>query len=143
MKSFRVNRNRYIGQFEKENVKNWEKLYSAFEKDNDNPVQNESISESQRKFFQIKHKYIACPVKSGLMLIDQKRAHERVLFERYIECLSAERAVSQSDMFPFTMELNPVDYFILKEIEAELELLGFNIDYTGENRITIHGTTFR
>ncbi len=132
-------RNGYIGQFEKENLKNWEKMYSSLEKGNDNPLKNESISESQRKFFQIKYKYIACPVKSGLMLIDQKRAHERVLYERYIECLSAERAVSQSDMFPYTLELNPADYFMLKEIEAELRLLGFSIDYIGENKITING----
>ena len=68
-----------------------------------------------------------CPVKSGLMLIDQKRAHERVLYERFLECLSNNRAISQVDMFPITTELNPSDYFILKEIEGELELLGFSI----------------
>jgi DNA mismatch repair protein MutL len=132
-------RNGYIGQFEKDNVKNWEKLYSALEKGNDAPFQNESINETTRKFFQIKYKYIACPVKSGLMLIDQKRAHERVLYERFLECLSTERAVSQADIFPYELELNPSDYFILKEIEAELELLGFSIEYTGKNKITING----
>ncbi len=41
------------------------------------------IRETERKFFQIKNKYIVCPVKSGLMLIDQKSAHERVLYERF------------------------------------------------------------
>ncbi len=55
------------------------------ERENENPVQFEKISESQRKFFQIKYKYIVCPVKSGLMLIDQKRAHERVLYERFMD----------------------------------------------------------
>ena len=59
------------------------------------------------------------------MLIDQKRAHERVLYERFLECLSNNRAISQIDMFPVTAELNPADYFILKEIEGDLELLGF------------------
>ena len=116
-----------LNDLRRENTANWEKLYSALEKENDNPEQFEKIRESQRKFFQIKNKYIVCPVKSGLMLIDQKRAHERVLYERFLECLSNNRAISQIDMFPVTAELNPSDYFILKEIEGELELLGFSI----------------
>lgn len=132
-------RSGFIERFEKENVANWEKLYSALDKENENPGQFERIRESQRKFFQIKNKYIVCPVKSGLMLIDQKRAHERVLFERFHECLSNNRAVSQTDMFPVTAELNPSDYYILKEIEGELELLGFKIIYSGKNKITITG----
>jgi DNA mismatch repair protein MutL len=128
-----------IDRFEKENVANWEKLYTALEKENENPAQFEKIRESQRKFFQIKNKYIVCPVKSGLMLIDQKRAHERVLYERFIDCLSNNRAVSQVDMFPVTAEVNPSDFYIIKEIEAELELLGFRIKHAGKNKITING----
>jgi DNA mismatch repair protein MutL len=73
------------------------------------------------------------------MLIDQKRAHERVLYEKYLESLSNNRAISQVDMFPMTAELNPADYIILKEIESELELLGFNIQHSGKNKITING----
>jgi DNA mismatch repair protein MutL len=129
----------FIERFERENTANWEKLYSKLEKENENPQQFEKIVESERKFFQIKNKYIVCTVKSGLMLIDQKRAHERVLYERFLGCLSDNRTVSQADMFPVTAELNPSDYFILKEIEDELELLGFSIQYSGKNKITIKG----
>jgi len=129
----------FIDRFEKENTADWEKLYSALEKENENPDRFEKIRESQRKFFQIKNKYIVCPVKSGLMLIDQKRAHERVLFERFKDCLSNNRAVSQVDMFPVTAELNPADLYILKEIEGELELLGFRIQHSAKNVITING----
>jgi DNA mismatch repair protein MutL len=129
----------FIERFERENTANWEKLYSALEKENENPEQFEVIKESQRKFLHIKNKYIVCPVKSGLMLIDQKRAHERVLFERLLENLSNNRAVSQVDMFPVTAELNPSDYYVLKEIEEELELLGFSIQHSGNNKITITG----
>jgi DNA mismatch repair protein MutL len=132
-------RSGYVDRFERENVANWEKLYTALEKENDNPEQFEKIRESLRKFFQVKNKYLVCPVKSGLMLIDQKRAHERVLYERFLECLSNNRAISQIDMFPVTAELNPSDYFILKEIEGELKLLGFSIEKTGKNTITING----
>jgi DNA mismatch repair protein MutL len=132
-------RSGYVDRFERENVANWEKLYTALEKENDNPEQFEKIRESRRKFFQVKNKYLVCPVKSGLMLIDQKRAHERVLYERFLECLSNNRAISQIDMFPVTAELNPSDYFILKEIEGDLKLLGFSIENTGKNTITING----
>jgi DNA mismatch repair protein MutL len=129
----------FVERFEKENSANWDKLYSALEKENENPAHPEKIRESERKFFQIKSKYFVCPVISGLMVIDQKRAHERILYERFLECLSNDRAVSQTDMFPITAELNPSDYFILKEIEKELELLGFSIHHSGKNKITING----
>ena len=128
-----------VERFERENLRNWEKLYSSLEKENVNQQQFETIRESHRKFFQVKNKYIVCPVKSGFMLIDQKRAHERVLFERYLESLTKNAAVSQIEMFPITAELNASDYFILKEIEQELKLLGFNFQYSGNNTITIQG----
>jgi DNA mismatch repair protein MutL len=128
-----------IDRFEKENPAHWDKLYTTLEKENESPGQAERISDSQRKFFQLKNKYIACPVKSGLMLIDQKRGHERVLYERFMESLSNNRAISQTEMFPVTIELNPSDLFIIKEIENELELLGFTLQYTGKNKITVKG----
>ncbi len=132
-------RSGFVERFERENSANWEKLYSTLEKEEQDPDKYEKIQESQRKFFQIKNKYFVCPVKSGLMLIDQKRAHERVLYERFLECLSNNRAISQVDMFPVTAELNPSDYFILKEIEKELVLLGFNFEHSGNNKIIIRG----
>jgi DNA mismatch repair protein MutL len=61
------------------------------------------------------------------------------LYERFLDCLSNNRAVSQADMFPVTSELNPSDYFILKEIEDELELLGFSIQHLENNKIIIKG----
>jgi DNA mismatch repair protein MutL len=132
-------RSGFVERFERENTANWEKLYSTLEKENENPEQYEKIKETQRKFFQIKNKYFACPVKSGLMIIDQKRAHERVLYERFMECLSNDRSISQVDLFPVKAELNPSDYYILKEIENELGLLGFSFEFSGNNEIIING----
>jgi DNA mismatch repair protein MutL len=128
-----------VERFERENLANWEKLYSTLERENENPEQFEKIKDTQRRFFQIKFKYIVCPVKSGLMVIDQKRAHERILYEKYLESLSKNRSVSQVEMFPVTTEINAADYFILKEIEEELGLLGFKIEYPKNNMITISG----
>ena len=132
-------RSGYIERFERDNVSNWQKLYSSLEKNNSDTDKSSGIDETRRKFFQIKNKYIVCPVKSGLMLIDQKRAHERVLYEKFMACLINEQAVSQVDMYPVKMELNPADYFILTEIEESLGKLGFLIHHEGNNTISIIG----
>jgi DNA mismatch repair protein MutL len=92
-----------------------------------------------RKFFQIKNKYVVCPVKSGLMLIDQKRAHERILYERFLENLNSNRSISQTELYPVTIELNPADIFVLKEIEDDIRLLGFNFQLSDNNVISITG----
>ncbi len=126
---------RIIERFERENPANWDKLYpppSSEKPESDFPDQ-------VRKFFQIKNKYIVCPVKSGLMLIDQKRAHERILFEKYLRNPGPDLRVSQVEMFPVEIELNPADFFILKEIETDLLKLGFKFEQTGPNTISIKG----
>ena len=130
-----ANQNRIIDRFEKENYSNWEKLYSALERDEPGPAR----METERKFFQIKNKYVVCPVKSGLMLIDQKRAHERILYERFLENLNSNRSISQTELYPVTIELNPADIFVLKEIEDDIRLLGFNFQLSDNNVISITG----
>ena len=72
------------------------------------------------------------------MLIDQKRAHERVLYERFMDCLSNNRSVAQINMFPETIELNPADCIMLKEIEGDLNILGFDIQHLGNNVISLN-----
>jgi DNA mismatch repair protein MutL len=130
-----ANQDKIIERFERENINSWEKLFSSRDRESTEP----QAVEPERKFFQIKSKYIVCPVKSGLMLIDQKRAHERILFERFLKNLGENRAFSQSDMFPVNIELNPADVFVLKEIEDYIRLLGFSIKYSGRNTISITG----
>jgi DNA mismatch repair protein MutL len=132
-------RSGFVNRFERENTSDWQKLYSSLEKTHDIPGNAEWIGDSPRRFFQIKNKYIVCPVKSGLMLIDQKRAHERILYEKFLEYLRNEQSISQVDMFPATMELNPADYFIITEIEDSLEKLGFRIRHEGKSTISIVG----
>lgn len=125
-----------IGRFERENAANWEKLYSGFEK-NEKSVDSDSV-DVRGKLFQIKNKYILCAVKSGLMMIDQKRAHERILFEKFKENLTSNRSVAQNSMFPVTFEMSPSDYILLKEIENDIILLGFDIRHLGNNVISIN-----
>jgi DNA mismatch repair protein MutL len=132
----RSQRTNITERFGKENAAGWERLYPSGVE----PVQGESISfqETQRKFFQIRNKYIVCPVKSGLMIIDQKRAHERILYEKFLQCLSSNRTIAQSTLFPETIELNPEDHFLLSGNEEELRLLGFDLTDLGNNVISVN-----
>ncbi len=134
-----MGKQRYSERFEKENSDNWEKLYSGITRKEERTGWPEKIKESTRKFFHIKGKYIACPVISGLMIIDQKRAHERILFEKYLDSLINSRSVSQVDLFPVTVEINPADLLLIKEIEEELSILGFSFKYPDNKNVTITG----
>jgi DNA mismatch repair protein MutL len=56
-----------------------------------------------------------------------------------MECLSKNRPVSQTELFPLNIELDPVDYSVLEEIRNDLKILGFTIDFAGENKILLKG----
>ncbi len=81
--------------------------------------------------FQIKGRYILLSVKSGLLFIDQRRAHIRVLFEQYKTQLALQKGTSQRLLFPEIIELSPHESAFLKEIEAELHTLGFDLSDLG------------
>jgi DNA mismatch repair protein MutL len=133
------NKRTVIENFEKDNNPNWGKLYEGLKKEGSDQEYCNGTNEISRKLFQIKNKYIICPVKSGLMLIDQKRAHERVLYEKYLKSLDNRSSVSQTDMFPVKIELNPSDYLVLKEIEEDVRLLGLDIQHLGNNIVSLNG----
>ncbi len=127
--------NDFAGKFERDRMANWEQLYSGLERETgDHPE-----AEPDRKFFQVKNKYIICPVKSGLMIIDQKRAHERILFENFLEKMENNKSASQTEMFPVNIELNPADLPVLSEIENDLRILGFTFTHSGSNLVSVTG----
>lgn len=128
-----------IDRFERENTSHWESLYPSASSDNEDQPPVETISETERKLFQVRGKYIVAPVKSGLMIIDQKRAHERVLFERFMAMTGNNEKASQADIFPVTATLDPSDYITLREIEPWLKMAGFALRFAGDNTIVISG----
>ena len=89
--------------------------------------------------YQFKGKYILTSVKSGLMLIDQHRAHTRVLFEKYMDNISSRQGVSQGILFPEIIEISPSDIAILEEISDDLSFLGFEISNLGAGAYSING----
>ena len=91
-------------------------------------------------YFQLKGRYIVTPVQSGLMLIDQKRAHERILFEKYMTTLNTQKVTGQKSLFPEILELSAGDFMLVGEILADLEYLGFELNVFGKNGYAIHAT---
>jgi len=89
--------------------------------------------------FHFKNRYIIASVKSGLMFIDQKRAHERILYEQFIRTRKQEIEPVQKHLFPETIVLNPADYVLLKELMNDLEVIGFDLSDLGNNAILLNG----
>ncbi|TSJ81237.1 MAG: DNA mismatch repair endonuclease MutL [Candidatus Cardinium sp.] len=83
--------------------------------------------------------YIIVQVQSGALLIDQQAAHERVLYDRFMDHFQNKSGASQQLLMPEHLALNPVDYMVLLENKAILRALGFIIDPFGESTIIIHG----
>ena len=122
---------------------NWQKLYGAFESGKPattepaEPVQHQlpiddSATTSTGRFFQLKGKYILTSVKSGLMVIDQHRAHERILFEKMLQ-RNTDTDASQRLLYPIRIDLNLKDTDLFRQMVPELEKLGFEINELGGN----------
>ena len=94
---------------------------------------------NQQKLFQLHNRYIACQTKSGLMLIDQQAASERIMFDRYMNLLDEQEVSVQKKLFTTTIELNQGDAEVLKSILHEINLLGLEINDLGNNAFVIHG----
>ena len=83
---------------------------------------------SAREPYQLHHAYVVYPVKSGYLVIDQQGAHERVLYERYLARLAADRPqASQAELFPATLALGGAEADALRGLLPDLERLGFDV----------------
>lgn len=133
-----------------QNLDNWQALYKGFEREGEpddqfpvfqsailDEIQQEAVQQTfadddnqikeNHNFLQFKNKYILTPVKSGLMVIDQRRAHERILFEDFMRIIDNHLSISQRQLFPAKLELNAVDKEILIVLNEDLRSLGFEI----------------
>jgi len=88
---------------------------------------------------QIHNSYILSQIKSGFILIDQKSAHERILYEKYLSVLENTPMPSQLELFPVSLELNPEKSVLLIELLPRFNELGFMIEEFGRNSFIIKG----
>lgn len=98
------------------------------------------IEEKSSVHYQYKGQYIMTAVKSGLMVIDQHRAHIRILYERFMKQLESRKAPSQKVLFPEIVSFTGEDEQTLLEINDELATLGFDITSLGGGSYAINGT---
>ena len=94
---------------------------------------------SEPKIWQLHNKYLICQIKTGLMIIDQHVAHERVLYERAVDVMNQNVPNSQQLLFPQKVEFRPWEYEIFEEIREDLYRLGFNLRLFGNKTIMIEG----
>lgn len=95
--------------------------------------------EEQRLPYQLHRKYIINHIKSGFIVIDQQKAHERILFERLIQSIANNRMTSQQILFPLTVELSQLDIELLQSVSSELNGMGFDISEFGKGSIIVNG----
>ena len=99
----------------------------------------ENISEEKSPVhYQYKGQYIMTAVKSGLMIIDQHRAHTRILYEQYLARMADRKAVSQKALFPEQVHFDASDTTVLPAVLPELEALGFGLAPLGGSDYTIN-----
>ena len=107
-----------------------------------NVISDESrrIAEIQEiSAIQIQNRFIIAQAKSGLMLIDQRAAYERILYEKYYNNLNNKKSFTQQLLFPKTLDLQPADYQLVIEIQEEIKALGFSFEEFGQHTIKING----
>ena len=131
----------------------WQELYGITEQDSgfsqlqmESDVTNIELFESSgetiehtQTTFQLHRKYIVSSVKSGLLIIDQSRAHQRILFERFLKEITLEKGVSQQLLFPVEFTFGKKELGIFKELTQDLMQLGFDLDFSKEDQLLITG----
>lgn len=91
------------------------------------------------RLFQIHKTFILSQIHSGFILIDQQSAHERILFEQFMEQLESRQGMIQQSLFPQTIELNPGDTALVREILPDIQSLGFQLREFGRNTFVVEG----
>ena len=152
---------------QKQDTSHWERLYEGLQKDlkqeeeqnaqmDIHPEQPSTIKLSSaatptdampvpsappqtKLYFQIHRRYIATQVKSGLLLVSQQEAHERIMYERFLTMLQRRSGASQQSLFPQTLELNPADFSLVMGMKDEINAIGFEFSVFGKSAIMING----
>jgi DNA mismatch repair protein MutL len=101
----------------------------------------DEIEEEQEatKTYQLQRKYIVSPIKSGLMVIHQRRAHERVLYEQFLRSMTIQHAASQQLLFPVELTYSSHEIQMVLELQSTLEAIGFGFETINDDKVIING----
>ncbi|MBA4746375.1 MAG: DNA mismatch repair endonuclease MutL [Muricauda sp.] len=142
--------------FRKQSAKGWEDLYEGLGNQNDHNefssviIESESeeqgtlysgkdIEEHLASTFQLRRKYVVSTVKSGMLVIHQNRAHERILFEKFLGEITVKEGVSQQLLFPLELTFNKQELAVLQEIKESLTNIGFAFQSLEEETVKVTG----
>ncbi|MFD1095497.1 DNA mismatch repair endonuclease MutL [Salegentibacter chungangensis] len=133
----------------------WESLYSGMDNEPEDQgdlkqieFESEEVTgslfqnkeeESEKSTFQLHKKYIVSTLKSGILVIDQHRAHTRILYEELLKNITVTAAVSQQLLFPLKLQFNKHEVEMIKEIKESLEQTGFVFSELEEDSVEITG----
>lgn len=132
----------------KEKTQNWGSLYEItnFQQAEQTSIDLGEVDEEEtlvaspsKQYMQVHNRYIVSQIKSGVMLIDQQAAHERILYERFLLHLEDRKGASQQSLFPQTVTLSPGDFELAKSLLDDIKSLGFDVREFGKNTLVIEG----
>jgi len=132
---------------------NWESLYIGLKNDTSEvemyPFDNEEVKASlfdekeeeqtKKRTYQIHKKYIISPIKSGMVIMDQSRAHQRVLYEQFLTNMTINQASSQQLLFPLQLFFSNSEMELIAELKPSLENSGFVFEIFDVDSIHISG----
>ena len=137
----------------KESTANWESLYVGLNTNTEelgqhsfepNEVksslfENEDVEQLVHKTHQIHKKYIVNPIKSGMIIVDQHRAHQRILYEQFLSNITLDFASSQQLLFPLQLYFSKGELQLIEELKPSLTNTGFVFEETNNESILISG----
>ena len=145
---------RFQSSLNRSNQQNWEKLFegeatsklfqpevtqASFNTEQELAYSGDQPSVTEKTLTQLHDKYILRQVKNGMMIVDQQGAHERILFEKFMEDLKYKSAATQQSLFPKTISFQAADFALIMEIEQEIKALGFRFEVFGKNTVLVNG----
>ena len=142
--------------YKKAPATSWESLYVGLESKSNNTPSNfgevtfesdtkstsifsEGSIETTKTTFQLQQKYIVSTIKSGMLIIDQNRAHQRILYENFLKHITIKEATSQQLLFALQLHFTPSETKIIEDLKADLEHTGFVFSELNDKNITITG----
>ena len=120
-------------------LKSWEKLYEDQPFAPEEPAMPAEWTEERTTIFPFKGKYLITSLKSGLVIIDQRRAHIRILYDGYMKQINQKRGASQGLLFPEIISFTPREATVLPYLLDDLAYIGFDLSDLGNNAYSING----
>jgi DNA mismatch repair protein MutL len=136
---------------QKTNKQHWENLFEGFktnlpQESIEQKTKEQQVFQSLKKealefsVFQLNLKYLVTTFNNNVIIIDQQRAHERIVYEYYLKTKPETKIASQQLLFAEQLEFSANDFSLIKNLIDEFKILGFDIDVFGKNSMIVNGT---